>query len=672
MFSAAAPAFPISRLIANSSSRAVVQRQLFSVAASISRQSRSETRCWRLASRGKKMRVNASLVSKQTKWSSLAGVSFVGNVRRHDNFNTSCGIASDAQQPLENTARQKNISFVPNSFLGKLRWQTSLLSLPYQTSSTATQPIKKHDYPQSFRPAWNRGNPFISLAIPPSRGFQTPTTRCMSTNGSGSKDNKEKSTSENPSGGSGNNSLPQSPSTSERITEASKAVRQRVEQVEERLSKVLHDVVAVSAGDQLAVAAIVMLLVGLLAAPYVISQMKASNRNYDGLADTDDPVDDFTLLAQGEWEQQGDRTSALENLLSDVVQSKALQQAAQQFVLQIVQAPEVKQALQRLLVSLWTDLVQDPETIRQVIHLLQIVIQDEQIKAAAVQLVLDVVAEPEVQASLVAAVQILGNDSEVQKALQILLTNTAHQTLNDGEVLDHSMEFATDVLGDDVVQQTAGEALRNTVRHAFRPAASMGLTATGVALLVFGVLALGYARSSEQEARLLDTAARSLQTNAVYGMQRLVTWPVRTLQHVAIWIASTCWSAWKSASSSLINASGNLGQWLGRGMTYTGQQIATIIGQAGRQVVDSAWQTLQSGYQALFQVLGSLARGALCSIQHVWNSSNDSLLQWSWNVIHWGRHWTWQIGKWISVQKIQKSWQWLMEHLMGVFFFIPQ
>ena len=580
--------------------------------------------------------------------------------------------SSSTAQPLDDTTRRRTLHSATSPFLlGKLHANTRIALIPFPPQSRPTN-IIQHSSNYQNQPSLKGGNLFLSLTSPPMRGVQT---RWMSTNGGGSKERKEASTSSSEKTKPQQDNAPvegepppSSSSTMESLrTEASKAVRQRVEQVEERLSKVLHDVAAVSTGDQLAVAAIVMLLIGLVAAPYVIREMKRSTTDYDGLADTDDPVDDFTQLARGEWEQQPDRVSALENILSELVQSKALQQAAQQFVLQIVQAPEVKQALQRLLVSLWTDLVEDPETIKQVIHLLQIVIQDEQIKAAAVKLVLDVVAEPEVQQSLVEAVQKLGVDPQVQKTLQILLTNTAHQTLNDGEVLDHSMEFATDVLGDDVVQQTAGQALRNTLHHAFRPAATMGLTATGVALMLFGVLALGYARSSEYEARLLDSAARSLQTNAAYGMQRLLTWPARVLQRVGSWIASSCLNTWQNLSSGVVNATGNLGQWMARSVAYTGRHLMSVLGQTGQQLAGSVLRTLQVGYQTISQVLGSVVMGALHSIQHVWATSNDSLLQWSWSMIRLGRKLSWQLTRWVSALSFQEYWQWLTESLMGRF-----
>jgi hypothetical protein len=54
------------------------------------------------------------------------------------------------------------------------------------------------------------------------------------------------------------------------------------------------------------------------------------------------------------------------------------------------------------------------------------------------------------------------------------LVESAHNALNDPDILDHSMEFATEVVGDDVVQRTAGEALYNTLSYAVRPALSVG------------------------------------------------------------------------------------------------------------------------------------------------------------------------------------------------------
>lgn len=302
-------------------------------------------------------------------------------------------------------------------------------------------------------------------------------------------------------------------------------------QLESRIKKVVNDL---ALGDQLAVGGIVLLLGLILSAPLVVGQMKKSDSTYEDITG-DDPVDNFTTMVRRGWGNDDEENkNPVEYMLRDVMQSKALQQAAQQFVIQIMESTDFKAALNRLIKDLWKDLVEDPETIAQVVKLLQIAIQDPAILKAAQKLVLDLVEEPDVKQALIEMIQKLGNDSQVQSATQTLLTESAHNALNDPEITDHSMEFATDVLGDDIVQRTAGEALRNTVGHAVRPASTIFLTATGVGLIIFGVVAIGYARSSDQEARLFEVAARSLQLNAASGIGRMLTWPGRAAHKVMI------------------------------------------------------------------------------------------------------------------------------------------
>lgn len=305
-------------------------------------------------------------------------------------------------------------------------------------------------------------------------------------------------------------------------------------QLEERLKRVVSDL---NLSDQLSVIGIAVLTAIILTAPYVIRQMKKSGRE-DYSVTSEDPVDDLTMVVRRAWDEEDEdessRKSAVEIMLKDILKSQALQQAAQDFLIRILEAPEFQAALQRLAKTLWTDLISDKETTAQVIHLLQIAIQDPAVKKAAQLLVLELVQDHEVKESLIELINSLGADKSVLDATQILITEAAHNALNDTEILDHSMEFATDVVGDDVVQRTAGEALRKSVGHAFRPASTVVLTATGIGLMVFGVAAIGYARSSDQEIVLLETAARSLQSNASYGIMRIVTWPIRAMQ--SFWI----------------------------------------------------------------------------------------------------------------------------------------
>jgi hypothetical protein len=153
---------------------------------------------------------------------------------------------------------------------------------------------------------------------------------------------------------------------------------------------------------------------------------------------------------------------------------------------------------------------------------------------AVQELVLQVfVREPEVRDALIRTIESLGDDPAVRAAVIQLLTDATHATLNDPEILDHSMEFATDVVGDDIVQQTAGDALRKSFKHAvLRPVSAVFLTAMGVGLIIFSIFAVGYSRSSEQEAVLLETAARSLRFNVSFGIIRILTWPLRQCQRV--------------------------------------------------------------------------------------------------------------------------------------------
>lgn len=274
-------------------------------------------------------------------------------------------------------------------------------------------------------------------------------------------------------------------------------------------------------GDMIATYSIVLLLAAILISPVVGRSMRGSESTYDEL-DTDDQVADLARIirrdfldkvAEGDVEDKG----VVDSVLADVLSSKALQEQAIKFVVNIVQSDEVKAALQKLLKHLWDDLVKDPETTAQIIFLLNVAIQNEDIRLAAKKLVLEIVEDEEVLEELVRLLQKLGRDQEVLDATQTLLAESAHNALNDPEILDHSMEFATDVVGDDVVQRTAGEALRNTLSYAVQPGMSMLLAATGVGLMFFSIMSLGYARSSEQDAKVLDEAvsglARSLQPN---------------------------------------------------------------------------------------------------------------------------------------------------------------
>lgn len=348
---------------------------------------------------------------------------------------------------------------------------------------------------------------------------------------------------------------PPTRSTASIASDAVAAATATQHQLEQRLKRVVDDL---NLGDLVSVTLIAVFTAVLLMAPYAVRHMKqqAETFGYDDRLQTDDPVDEFAKLARREWgmldevdpeskaatADDGNNRNVVEFLLKDVFKSTALQHAAQEFVVQILQSDRFKEAVSRLVKELWSDLVTDPETVAQVVKLLEIAIQNSAVKNAVVELVLQIVGqEPELREALLGMIDSLAQDDAVREAVVSLLTDAAHATLNDPDLLDHSMEFATDVVGDDIVQQTAGEALRKSVGHAVKPATTVFLTSLGVGLLIFSVVAVGYSRSSEQEAALFESAARSLHSNATSGILRLVTWPLRALQTA---VCRACTALW--------------------------------------------------------------------------------------------------------------------------------
>lgn len=208
--------------------------------------------------------------------------------------------------------------------------------------------------------------------------------------------------------------------------------------------------------------------------------MRGSDGKNEPDIDSEDPVMDLAKMFREEFllqydGEEGNSASAmgLDRIVADLLRSPQVQEAVSDLVANVIASPQFKRACSVLLKELLKDLLDDPDTLKQVVHLLQIAIADEKIKEASIQLVTEVFGDDRVLDELVTLVQRLGMEQQVQLATQALLVESAHNALNDPEILDHSMEFATDVVGDDVVQQTAGEALYNTLSYAIRPTLSV-------------------------------------------------------------------------------------------------------------------------------------------------------------------------------------------------------
>jgi hypothetical protein len=214
----------------------------------------------------------------------------------------------------------------------------------------------------------------------------------------------------------------------------------------QRLQRAVTDL---NLGDQVSVLLISVLTILILASPYILKQIKSLNQDdYDDFWASSDVIDDLTKLARTEWGKEEEvvledgesktfKNNALETILQDVMQSQALQQAAQKFVVTVISSEPVKTALNRLLAELFRDLIQDKETVAQVILLLNKVIQDDGIKRAVQALVLDIIDDPQVKEALVAMLQQVAREDPVPTTITDLLKQSAHATLNDADILDH-------------------------------------------------------------------------------------------------------------------------------------------------------------------------------------------------------------------------------------------
>lgn len=164
----------------------------------------------------------------------------------------------------------------------------------------------------------------------------------------------------------------------------------------------------------------------------------------------------------------------VKRILTEFIASENIRSTASRIASGIIQSPPFQNACKKLVREIWDDLINDPETTSQLTTLVYTVLQNEKMYKAVKDLLLQLVNDEEVYRELTELVVKLGEEKQVLDATQQLLTESAHRTLNDPNVMDHSMEFATEVVGDDVVQRTGGDALWNTVGYAVQPSGSAG------------------------------------------------------------------------------------------------------------------------------------------------------------------------------------------------------
>lgn len=267
----------------------------------------------------------------------------------------------------------------------------------------------------------------------------------------------------------------------------------QLEELKTSLNKTLTSKTNWSISDLLAVWTTATLFTLILVGPSVIREMKKSNDQYD-LVDYSEDVSiltkqvlDYVHELHEEGEDKNVLVDGAADIVSKVLQTEVVQLSIQGLVVRALQSPEVRESSISLVRHLFKELIEDPDTLTQIIKVLHTAIQDPTIKQSLLNLIVELTHDESIKQSLQQLLVRLGKDPEVIYATQSLLTTSAHKTLQDPEVLDHSMEFAANIVGDDVVQRTSGEALRNAIRFSVTPDVHTLLTSAGIFLVVTSI-----------------------------------------------------------------------------------------------------------------------------------------------------------------------------------------
>lgn len=433
--------------------------------------------------------------------------------------------------------------------------------------------------------------------------------------------------------------------------------------------------------DLMAVYSTILLLAAVIFTPTVVDQMRKSDSIY-GALDTDDPVAHIekivrsALKAKYESSEEYDngeadadhRRSGIEDMMSQILGSEALQRSVTSLVTRVIQSDQFQDAARTLLKNLWNDLINDPETTAQVVQLLNNAIQHEDVRRAVNDLVMQLIADEEVYDEFTKLLVRLGNEEEVVSATQALLTESTHKALNDPEILDHSMEFATDVVGDDVVQRTSGEALRNTVTYAVRPGLSVFLSVAGLGLLVFSLSALGTARSPDIEGTSMDSAAssiaRGIQTSVSKGLYiwsipsrafsftasvlvKVIFFPVQLVQRAASGLGQAGGAAYTSAVNAFSAVAMFPSTLWNKMFSYAsqrGEALSLSLGKAGSAVSASFVGVGARGIVEFGTKLLSAMLSAASSFGRLLHASGDAARQWGGSASRaWGSAMTWLV-----------------------------
>eukprot|EP00752_Nemacystus_decipiens_P012697 g11249.t1 len=189
-------------------------------------------------------------------------------------------------------------------------------------------------------------------------------------------------------------------------------------------------------------------------------------------------------------------TALVQTLLNDqeVVSAGALflreasanpetQAALVSLALYVLQHPGTLAETRVLAKKLVRSILDDPDSVKQVTDLALKVIKTPRFRQGATELVVALGQSEEVYAAVTALASRVIQDPEVQATLSTVLSASSREVLRDQVVFDHSKVFVAQVMGDDAVQRSGGDALWNTVQYALQ---TRLFKATGLCLLAAG------------------------------------------------------------------------------------------------------------------------------------------------------------------------------------------
>ncbi|CAM9895236.1 unnamed protein product [Laminaria digitata] len=240
-------------------------------------------------------------------------------------------------------------------------------------------------------------------------------------------------------------------------------------------------------------------LSGVLLLVWVLSMFGSEIRRY--FASQTAEVARETLKVEALQVQTQELATALvQTLLNDqeVVSAGALflreastnpetQAAVMSLALYVLQHPETLAETHVLAKKLVQAVLDSPDTVEQVTDMAVRVMANPRFRQGVSTLVVALGESEEVFDAASQLAASVFQDPNIEDMLTAILSASSHKVLEDEQVFDHSKEFVAQVMGDDAVQRSGGDALWVTVRHALQ---SRMLKVTGLGLLVASALLL--------------------------------------------------------------------------------------------------------------------------------------------------------------------------------------